>query len=99
MTKQLCRGKYQASHVPGTILIVATGWHSTGGYSVWFEPERAPFHVALYHEAPNIGTDVLIAFTVATTISDPTNSIQVVWVHDAAGNHAVKVEPAFDLAE
>lgn len=97
MAKQLCRGRYQASHVPGAILIVATGWHPTSGYEVWFEPERAPFHVAIYHEAPEVGADVLTAFTIATTISDPTNAVQIVWVHDASGVHAVKVEPAFDL--
>src|ERR1043165_2635814 len=98
MAKQLCRGRYHASHVPGAILITATGWHPTSGYEVWFEPERAPYHVALYHQAPQIGADVLTAFNVATTISDPTNAVQLVWVHDAAGVHAVKVEPAFDFA-
>jgi len=98
MTKQLCRGNYRASHIPGTILVVATGWHPTAGYKVWFEPDRAPFHVALYHEAPQVGADVLTAFTVATTIADPTNAIQVIWVRDAAGVHAVKVEPVFDVA-
>jgi hypothetical protein len=83
--------------VPGAILVVATGWHSTGGYDVWLEPERSPYHVALYHHAPEIGSDVLTAFTVATTISDSTNAVAVVWVHDAGGVHAVKVEPAFDF--
>jgi len=97
MAIQLCRGKYHASHIPGTILVVATGWHPTSGYQVWFEPDRAPFHLALYHEAPEIGADVLTAFTVATTISDPTNTIQLIWVRDAGGVHAVKVEPAFDV--
>jgi hypothetical protein len=64
---------------------------------VWFQPDRAPYHVALYHEAPEVGADVITAFTVATTIADPTNSIQVIWVRDAGGVHAVKVEPAFDF--
>ena len=97
MSKQLCRGRYQASHVPGSILVVATGWHPTSGYKVWFQPDRAPFHVALYHEAPQVGLDVLTAFTGATTFHDPTNAIQIIWVRDAGGVHAVKVEPAFDF--
>jgi hypothetical protein len=97
MTSQLCRGRYQASHIPGAILIVASGWHPTSGYEVWFDPERAPYHVALYHKAPEIGGDVLTAFTVGTTVSDPTNAVQIVWVHDASGVHAIKVEPAFDF--
>jgi len=53
--------------------------------------------LAIYHQAPDFGADVLTAFTVGTTLSDPTNAIQVVWVHDAGGVHAIKVEPAFDF--
>jgi hypothetical protein len=65
---------------------------------VWFEPDRAPSHIALYHDAPEIGADVLTAFTAATTLTDSSNSVSTIWVRDAAGVHPIKVEPVFDLA-
>ena len=59
MSKMLCCGKYHASRVPGAILIVATGWHPGSGYKVWLEPKRAPYHVVLYHQAPETGSELL----------------------------------------
>jgi hypothetical protein len=95
--KELCRATYRASHFPGVIQIVATGTHGRGGYKVFFEPLRGPFQVALYHEAPEVGPDVITPFVATTELVDKSNKVFKVLVVDANGKHVIDVEPVFDL--
>ena len=101
LSKWLCKATYRAEQIPGLVIVTARGSHRTGGYQVWFEqsPIRIfPPELILYHERPELGSDVITPFSVTHSFaaSDP---VERVVVHDHDGRHEVPVEQVPDAVE
>ena len=98
---EACVGKYSAQQVPGAVLIFATGAHSTAGYKVLFEElpiDVYPPEFRLVHEKPaGQAAQVVTPFSVNASFR-AAKKIDQVYVHDAKGRHAVKVEQVPELA-
>lgn len=97
---ELCEGKYSAQQVPGAVIIFAAGAHLTSGYETFFEQlpiDIFPPQYRLMHVKPDgFVSQVITPFFVYTSF--PANrKIDEVVIHDASGEHKVKVEQVPDL--
>ena len=94
-----CAAAYRAEHVPGAVILHASGIHDTSGYQVFFEqlPLRVfPPQFSLWHVKPaGAALPVITPFAVVTSF-EASGSIESVVVHDAAGRQEIRVEPIPD---
>ncbi len=100
---QLCnkRGdvEYRANQIGGTVFLIATGTHGTPGYETFFEQaliDIFPPQFILKHIAPGGITPQIVTPFVAVTRFRASEAIAELTVHDAQGEHRVKVDQTPD---
>lgn len=97
---ELCEGKYSAQQVPGAVFIFATGAHLTAGYDTYFEQLPIdvfpPQHKLMHIKPDGAVSQVITPFLVFASFPAKDKIEQIV-IHDANGEHKVKVEQVPDL--
>jgi len=98
----LCSATYSAQQVPGSVIIVATGYHLTSGFQVFFEKSKIdvfPPEFTLWHVAPSgLVAQMVTPFSTYTSFSAH-EAIERVIIHDEQGRHEIHITPVPDLLE
>ncbi len=92
---ELCEAAYFAQQVPGAVILIATGTHPTPGFKTYFEQLPItifpPQHRLMHIKPTGIVAQVLTPFVVYTSFPAD-DKVEEVVIHDASGEHKIKVE-------
>lgn len=102
-TKEVCneRGdvRYRANQVPGAVILIAEGTHGSPGFEVFFRQSNIdifPPEFILYHRLPEGFVIQVETPFVTSTQFQAAGKVESVTVHDAQGEHRVKVDQTPD---